>query len=93
MNPLNDRPAVRKVLYLVQWVENGLLAVAGAFFSLSNTSIDALPKWYVLTLGIGPVLWAYLGITAQANVTTPEPEPVEEVEQTDIDLHDPGEPA
>jgi hypothetical protein len=68
MNPLDQYPAVRKALYLLQWVVNGVLAVAGAVFAVQDTAIDALPEWYVLTLAIGPVLWTYLGITAQTNV-------------------------
>lgn len=68
MNPLDDYPQVRKALYFFQWLVNGVLAVAGAVFAVGDTSIDGLPEWYVLTLAIAPVLWTYLGITAQTNV-------------------------
>lgn len=69
MNPLNDYPAIRRVLYIVQWVYNGVLTVAGAtFVALGRTDVTTLPTWYVLALAVGPVLWTYLGLTAQANV-------------------------
>lgn len=68
MNPLDQYPAVRKAFYFVQWVVNGVLAVAGAVFLVQGTSLEDLPQWYVLAGAIGPVLWTYLGITAQTNV-------------------------
>lgn len=68
MNPLNDVPGVRKVLYVVQWIVNGVLVVAGAVFLANGTEAADLPKWYLLAVAVGPVLWTYLGITAQQNV-------------------------
>lgn len=73
MNPLNDLPAVRKALYLVQWVINGVLVIAGVVFLTQGTATEELPEWYVLALAISPVLWTYLGITAQQNVDDPTP--------------------
>ena len=70
MNPLDQYPQVRRYLYLIQWVANGLLAVAGAYFVAAGVGVDDLPRWYVITLAVAPVLWTYLGITAQANVDT-----------------------
>lgn len=67
MNFLNDYPKARKVLYFVQWVANGLFAVLGAYFTLNGTAVADLPKWYVIPLGIAPVLWTYLGLQAGAN--------------------------
>lgn len=67
-NPLNNWPEARKVLYLIQWVYNGAAAFLGAYFAVEGTPVDELPKWYVLALGIAPVVWAYLGFTAQNNV-------------------------
>lgn len=65
MNPLNDLPEVRKYLYMIQWVVNGVIVLAGAYYTLT----DADPaKWYLIVAGLGPVLWTYLGITAQQNV-------------------------
>lgn len=73
MNPLNDKPQVRKALYTLQWVANGVLVLAGAYFAATGSSLDALPQWYVVSLALAPVLWTYLGLTAQQNVDTPEP--------------------
>lgn len=68
MNPLNDYPGARKALYLIQWLVNGVLVVAGATLAALGTSIDDLPRWYTVALAVGPVLWTYLGLTAQKNV-------------------------
>jgi len=73
MNPLNDLPAVRKVLYIVQWVLNGVLVIAGVVFLTQGTDVEDLPQWYVLSLAVLPALWTYLGITAQANVDESTP--------------------
>ena len=67
MNPLDQYPQIRQALYLVQWVVNGVLTVAGVVFVTLGTDLDSLPSWYVLTLAVAPVLWTYLGITAQSN--------------------------
>lgn len=71
MNPLNDLPGVRKVLYVIQWVVNGILVVAGAVFVANGTEVEDWPAWYAMALAVGPVLWTYLGITAQQNTPTP----------------------
>jgi hypothetical protein len=73
MNPLEQYPGVRKALYTLQWIANGVLTIAGVVFTAQGTSLDALPRWYVLALAIAPVLWTYLGLTASAN--TPESDP------------------
>lgn len=67
MNPLDQYPQIRAALYLVQWVVNGVLTIAGVVFATTGTPLDLLPEWYVLALAIAPVLWTYLGITAQKN--------------------------
>ena len=67
MNPLNQYPAVRAAFYMLQWVANGVLVIAGVVFATLGTSLDDLPRWYVLALAIAPVLWTYLGLTAQTN--------------------------
>lgn len=67
MNPLDQYPAVRSALYMLQWVANGVLVIAGVVFTSLGTSLDELPRWYVLSLAIAPVLWTYLGLTAQSN--------------------------
>lgn len=74
MNPLNDMPNVRKALYVVQWVLNGILVIAGVVFATTSTAVSDLPQWYVLALAIGPVLWTYLGLTAQQNTALPPAE-------------------
>ena len=71
MNPLDSYPKARKALYAVQWVVNGVLTIAGVVFVAQGTALDALPQWYVLALAIAPVLWTYLGLTAQSNVDPP----------------------
>ena len=73
MNPLNDYPQVRKVLYALQWLVNGVLVVAGAVFVANGTDTADLPQWYVLALAVGPVLWTYLGLTAQQNTPAAPP--------------------
>ena len=70
MNPLDQYPQIRQALYLVQWVVNGVLTVAGVVFVTLGTDLDSLPSWYVLTLAVTPALWTYLGITAQSNTPT-----------------------
>lgn len=72
MNPLSKYPRAREVLYLIQWLANGVLSVAGAYFVAAGVDIADLPRWYVITLAVAPVLWTYLGITAQSNVNPTE---------------------
>lgn len=67
MNPLDRYPSVRAALYMIQWVVNGVLTIAGVVFVSRGVAIDRLPEWYVLALAIAPVLWTYLGLTAQRN--------------------------
>lgn len=70
MNPLNEYPGLRKALYLIQWVANGVLVVTGAVLVATNTPFDDVPQWYSIALASGPILWTYLGLTAQQNVST-----------------------
>ena len=67
MNPLDSLPQVRKVLYVIQWVLNGVATVLGAYFVAVGKDLDRLPEWYVVSLAVLPVLWTYLGITASKN--------------------------
>lgn len=67
MNPLDRYPSARAALYMLQWVVNGVLTIAGVVFATMGTALDSLPSWYVLALAIAPVLWTYLGLTAQTN--------------------------
>lgn len=65
MNPLDNYPQVRKYLYVVQYLVNGVITVAGAYYVLSHQTPQ---QWYVIVAGLGPVLWTYLGLTASKNV-------------------------
>lgn len=67
MNPLDNYPSVRAALYMIQWVVNGVLTIAGVVFATRGVAVENLPEWYVLTLAVAPVLWTYLGVTAQSN--------------------------
>jgi uncharacterized membrane protein YhdT len=68
VNPLDNLPQVRKVLYVIQWVVTGIQTVLGAFFAVAtDRGVDQLPEWYVISLAIAPVLWTYLGLTASKN--------------------------
>lgn len=67
MNPLDNLPQVRKVLYVVQWVLNGIATVLSAWFLASDRPMDRWPEWFVVSLAVLPVLWTYLGITASKN--------------------------
>lgn len=68
-NPLNKYPKIREYLYLLQWLVNGVLAVAAVVFLVQGRNLEDVPTWYAYAVAIGPVLWTYLGITAQTNVT------------------------
>lgn len=76
MNPLDQYPEARKYLYMFQWVVSGILTLAGAYFLFSGEDMDDLPQWYVIAVGVAPILWTYLGITAQTNVQTKPELPV-----------------
>jgi hypothetical protein len=63
MNPLDQYPSVRKALYLIQWLANGVVGVLGIVFTTQGQS----PAWYVLTVACLAFVWTYTGITAQSN--------------------------
>lgn len=69
MNPLDQYPAIRQALYLVQWLTTGAQTVLATFFAFQMGTPDDWPRWFLATLAVTPVLWAYLGITAQTNTT------------------------
>lgn len=72
MNPLDNLPQVRKVLYVLQWVVTGIQAVLSAYFTtVADRPMDRWPEWFIASLAVGPVLWTYLGITASSNVQAP----------------------
>ena len=72
-NPLNTRPKVREVLLTIQGGTNGVLVVLGALFAflygVTPEDIAQWPVWFLASLAVAPALWAYLGFTAQRNVT------------------------
>lgn len=70
MNPLDRYPSIRASLYMVQWVVNGVLTIAGVVFVTRGVAVENLPEWYVLALAVAPALWTYLGVTAQSNTPT-----------------------
>lgn len=69
MNPLSNYPGVREVLYVVQWTITGIQTVLSAYFAFARPEMDSWPTWFLASLAVAPVLWAYLGITAQSNIT------------------------
>lgn len=72
VNPLDTMPQVRKVLYIVQWIVTGIQAVVSAWLTVvSDKPMDRWPTWFVGSLAVAPILWAYLGITASTNVRAP----------------------
>ena len=71
MNPLDRFPRVREVLYLIQWTVTGIQTVLSAYFVFDfGNDVSLWPQWFLASLAVAPVLWTYLGITAQANVDT-----------------------
>ena len=67
-NPINEYPALRKHLYLVQWVVNLALGVTGIVLAAQNES----PMWFIITGSVFNFVWTYSGLTARANVVGDE---------------------
>ena len=88
-NPLDKYPSVRAVLYMVQWVFNGITVVLSAVFTFTEGTPDDWPRWFLGVLAVAPVVWTYLGLTAQANVWNP-PDPGTPHEAEDLPLDDRG---
>ena len=63
MNPINEYPALRRALYLVQWIVNLALGATAVVL----TALGESPLWYVITTGVFNFVWTYTGLTAQAN--------------------------
>jgi hypothetical protein len=73
-NPLNNHPKVREVLLGIQWIATGIQVVLGALFGFlygvtPGDIAEQWPVWFLASLAVAPVLWSYLGFTAQQNVT------------------------
>ena len=71
MNPLNDYPRARKVLYFLQWLTTGATGVLGVILTAREA---AVPEWYTVTVAVLAFVWTYTGLTAQTNVDS-EPDP------------------
>lgn len=67
MNPLDQYPAVRKALYVVQWLVNLVLGTVGVVLVALGDS----PLWFVITGAALNFVWTYTGITASGNVQKP----------------------
>lgn len=65
MNPLEQYPAIRKHLYLAQWVVNLILGVIGVVL----VALGESPLWFVITTAAFNFVWSYTGVTAQSNVS------------------------
>lgn len=68
MNPLNDYPAVRKTLYLLQWLSGLVMGVLGIVFL--NDAAKGVPSEYTITGLVLAFVWTYTGVTAQQNTPT-----------------------
>lgn len=67
-NPLDQFPEVRSLLYLAQWILNGVLGAIGVV--LVSLGLD--PLWYVITTAVLNFVWSYVGLTANRNLSVPE---------------------
>ncbi|MDB5716456.1 MAG: hypothetical protein JWO15_3853 [Sphingomonadales bacterium] len=65
MNPLDQYPAARRILYLLQWITTGATGVLGVIFAAQSD----VPRWYTITVAVLAFVWTYTGVTAQTNVT------------------------
>jgi hypothetical protein len=73
-NPLNRHPRVREAALATQWVVTGVQTVLSALFAFMYGSPAEWPVVFLGSLAVTPVLWAYLGLTAQGNVTGMDPQ-------------------
>lgn len=65
MNPLANNPQARQVLYLAQWIVNGILGIV----SIVLVAIHHNPLWWIIVQAIFNFVWTYTGVAAQTNVT------------------------
>lgn len=66
MNPLDQYPAIRQKLYLVQWLVNLVLGALGVVL----VALSESPVWFVITSAVFNFVWTYTGLTAQKNTST-----------------------
>lgn len=67
MNPLEQYPAVRKVLYIVQWLANLVMGVLGIVFL--NDADPGVPQEFTVTGLVLAFVWTYTGLTAASNTS------------------------
>lgn len=67
MNPLEQYPQARKVLYIVQWIANLVLGILGIVFL--NDGTEGVPQAFTVAGLILAFVWTYTGLTASSNVT------------------------
>ena len=84
MNPLEQYPEIRRVLYFVQWVVNLVLGV----LMVVLVALGQSPVWFVIVTGAFNFIWSYTGLTAGANVTPKPDAPV----VTNVVVNAPGSP-
>lgn len=65
MNPLANNPKARQVLYLAQWIVNGVLGIV----SIVLVALHQNPVWWVIVQAVFNFVWTYTGLAAQTNVT------------------------
>lgn len=68
MNPLDQYPELRKKLYLVQWVVNGVLGATALVLTILGQS----PQWFLITSAVFNFVWTYTGLLAQSHVPDPQ---------------------
>lgn len=69
-NPLDSRPQLRERLYLVQWLVNLIVGVAGIVL----TALGLAPSWFTIAVSALSFVWTYLGLTASSNVQQGAPD-------------------
>ena len=66
MNPLSENPGARKAVYTVLWAVGLLLTAAQVWVGATDAS---QPSWLAGALAVYPAVAAYVGYTAQQNIT------------------------
>ena len=62
-NPITEYPALRRALYIAQWVINLILGI----FAVVLTALGESPAWFIIVGLVFNFVWTYTGLTAQAN--------------------------
>lgn len=64
MNPLEQYPEVRRIMYLAQWIVNGVIGLAGVVL----VTLGESPLWFVVVTAAFNFIWSYAGMAAQGNI-------------------------